>query len=139
PRAWVEPMDGHDIETVVRCLVAHRDVQGMVVLLHAHVQTCGEGLGSRALLDAVSLGPYPYGLRSCPAAFLGPQKGMGAPRDTSGAGCGSHNSDSKRHVSYIGSRIPEAEHVWKVRPMHVKVRHAATKNPPEEAGLVWLK
>jgi len=83
----------------------------MVVFLQAQAQTFGEGLGSRALLDNVPLGQYPYDLRSRHAAFLCPQKGMVAPRDTSGAGCGSHNSDSKRYVSYIGSRIPEAQHV----------------------------
>ena len=104
-------MDGHDIETVVRCIVAHRDVQGMVVLLHAQEPTCGAGQGSRALLDAVSLGPYPYGLRLRPAAFLGPQQGMRASRKTSGAGGGSHTSEIKRHVAGIGSRIPDAEHV----------------------------
>jgi hypothetical protein len=80
----------------------------MVVFLHAHEQTLGKGFGSRALLDDVPVGSYPYGLRSGNTAFLCPEKGMVAPRDTSGAGCGSYNSDIKRHVSYIGSRIPEA-------------------------------
>jgi hypothetical protein len=74
----------------------------MVVFLHAHEQTFGEGLGSRALLDNFPLGQYPYGLRSRNAAFLGPQQGMVAPRNAPGSGCGSNNSDIKRHVSYIG-------------------------------------
>jgi hypothetical protein len=92
-------MDGNDIETVMRCIVAHRDVQRMVVFLHPHEQTLGKGFGSRALLDDFSLGQYPYGLRSGNAAFLCPQEGMVAPRNASGAGCGSHNSEIKRHVS----------------------------------------
>jgi hypothetical protein len=71
----------------------------LIVFLHPHKQTFREGFGSRALLDDVPLGQYPYGLRSGNAAFLCSQEGMVAPRNTSGAGCGSHNSDIKRHVS----------------------------------------
>jgi len=74
----------------------------MVVFLHAHEQTLGKGLGSWALLDDFSIGQYPYGLRSGNAAFLGPQKGMVAPRHAPGSGCGSHNSEIKCHMSYIG-------------------------------------
>jgi hypothetical protein len=71
----------------------------MVVFLHAHEQTLGKGFGSRALLDDVPLGQYPYGLRSGNAALLCPEEGMVAPRNAPGAGCGSNNSDIKRHVS----------------------------------------
>jgi hypothetical protein len=74
----------------------------MVVFLHAHEQTLGKGFGSWALLDDVPLGQYPYGLRSRNAALLCPEERMIAPRNASGAGCGSNNSDIKRHVSYIG-------------------------------------
>jgi hypothetical protein len=101
-------MDGNDIETVIGCIVAHRDVQGLIVFLHAHEQALGKGFGSRALFDDFSLGQYPYGLRSGNAALLCPEESMIAPRHASGAGCGSHNSDIKRHVSLIGSRIPKA-------------------------------
>jgi len=37
PLARVEPMDGNDIAAVVRGIVAHRDVQGLIAFLHAHV------------------------------------------------------------------------------------------------------
>ena len=95
-------MDGNDIETVMGLVIAHRDIQGLVVFLHSHEQTLGKGFGSRALLNNLALGQCPYGLRSGDTAFLCPQERMVAPRDTSGAGCGSNNSDIKRHVSYIG-------------------------------------
>jgi len=95
-------MDGNDIETVMGCVIAHRDVQGLIVFLHPHEQTLGEGFGSRALLKHLALGQYPYGLRSGDAAFLCPEQRVVAPRKASGSGCGSHNSDIERHGSYIG-------------------------------------
>jgi hypothetical protein len=92
-------MDSNDIETVLRCIIAHRDVQRMVVFLYAHEQTLGKGFGSRALLDDFPLGQYPYGLHSGHTALLCPEESMIAPRNASGASCGLNNSDSKRHVS----------------------------------------
>jgi hypothetical protein len=71
----------------------------MIVFLHPHQQTFREGFCSWPLLDDVTLGQYPYGLRSGNAAFLCPQEGMVTPRNTSCVGCGSHNSEIKRHVS----------------------------------------
>jgi hypothetical protein len=70
-----------------------------MVFLHTHEQTLGKGSGSRALLDDFPLSQYPYGLCSGNTAFLCPQKGMVAPRNAPGAGCGSHNGEIKRHVS----------------------------------------
>jgi hypothetical protein len=95
-------MDGNDIETVVRGIVAHRDIQRLVIFLHPHKQTFREGFCSWALLNNLALSQYPYGLRSGNTAFLCSQEGMVAPRDTSGAGCALDNSDIERHVSYIG-------------------------------------
>jgi hypothetical protein len=74
----------------------------LVVFLHPHEQTFWEGFCSRTLLNNFPLGQDLYGMRSGNAAFLCSQEGMVAPRNTSGAGCGSNNSDIKRHVSYIG-------------------------------------
>src|SRR5207249_3736316 len=93
PSARVEPMDGNDIETVMRGIVAYRDVQRMVVFLHPHEQTLGKGCGSRTLLDDFPLGQYPYGLRSGNAAFLCPEQRVVAPRNASGTGCGLNNSE----------------------------------------------
>jgi hypothetical protein len=74
----------------------------LIVFLHPHEQTLGEGFCSWALLNHLALGQYPYGLRSGHTAFLCSQEGMVTPRDTSGSGCGLNNSDIERHVSYIG-------------------------------------
>ena len=102
PLARVEPMDGNDIETVMGLVIAHRDIQGLVVFLHPHEQTLRKRFGSRPLLNDFPLGQHPYGMRAGNAAFLCPQQRMVAPRNASSAGGGSYNSDSKRHVSYIG-------------------------------------
>lgn len=88
PLARVEPMDGNDIEMVISLVIAHRDIQGMIVFLHPHEQTLWKGCGSRALLDDVPLGQYPYSLRSGNAAILCPQQRMVTPRNASGTGCG---------------------------------------------------
>jgi hypothetical protein len=74
----------------------------LIVFLHPHEQTLGEGFGSRALLNNLALGQYPYGLRSGDTAFLCPEQRVVAPRKASGSGCGLNNSDIERHVSYIG-------------------------------------
>ena len=95
-------MDGNDVETVTGLVIAHRDIQGSIIFLHPHEQALRKRFCSRTLLDNVSIDQYLYSVRSGNAAFLCPQKRMVAPRDASGAGCGSHNSDIKRHVSHIG-------------------------------------
>ena len=95
-------MDGNNIETVMRCIVAHRDIQRLVVFLYPHKQTFREGFCSRTLLNDFPLCQYLYGMRSGNATFLCSQEGMVTPRETSGAGCGLNNSEIKRHVSYIG-------------------------------------
>jgi hypothetical protein len=71
----------------------------LVVFLHPHKQTFWEGFGSRPLLDDFPLCQDLYGMRSGNTPFLCSEEGMVTPRDTSGAGCGSYNSDIKRHVS----------------------------------------
>jgi hypothetical protein len=101
-------MDRNDIETVMQCIVSYRDVQRLLIFLHAHEQALGKGLCPWALLDDVSLGQYPYGLRSGNAAFLCPEQRMVAPRNAPGPGCRSNNSNIKRHVSYNGYRVPQA-------------------------------
>ncbi len=92
-------MDGNDIETIMSGIVTHRDVQGLVVVLHAHDQTLGKRFGSRALLDDVPIDQYLYSVGAGNAAFLCPEQRVVAPRNASGSGCGSNNSDIKRHVS----------------------------------------
>jgi hypothetical protein len=71
----------------------------LVIFLHPHEQTLGKRFGSRALLNNLALGQYPYGLRSGDAAFLCPEQRVVTPRNASGSGCGSNNSDIERHVS----------------------------------------
>ena len=95
-------MDGNDIETIIGLVIAHRDIQGPIIVLQAHEQTLRERFCSWALLDDIPLGQYPYGLRSGYTASLCPQKRMVAPRDASGPGCRSNNREIERHVSYIG-------------------------------------
>jgi hypothetical protein len=86
-------MDSNHIETVIGLVVANRDVQGAVGFLHPHEQTLGKGFGSRALLNNLSLGQYPSGIFSGNAAFLCPEECMIAPRNASGAGCGSNTQN----------------------------------------------
>jgi hypothetical protein len=92
-------MDGNDIQSVMGLVIAYGDIEGSIIVLHAHEQTLRKRFGSRTLLDDVPLRQNPEGLRSGNAAFLCPQEGMVAPRDASSAGCCSHNRDIKRHVS----------------------------------------
>src|SRR4051794_39961565 len=86
PLAWVEPVYGNDIETLIRCIESRRDIQRLVVVLHTHEQTFGERFCSRALLNDVPLGQDLLCLLTGNAAFLGPPEGMVAPRHASGAG-----------------------------------------------------
>jgi len=95
-------MDSNDIETVMRGIVAYRNIQRMGVFLHAHEQTLGKGFASRSLLDDFSLAQYLYGLRSGNTAFLCPEQRVVAPRNASGTGCGSNNSGIECHVSCNG-------------------------------------
>ena len=72
-------MHSNDIETLIGGIESGRDIQRLVVVLHAHEQAFGERFCPWALLNDVPLGQDLFCLLSGNAAFLGPQEGMVAP------------------------------------------------------------